>query len=759
MIRTSFRLLLAMTLFVAHAAGGRATAPLDQQPQDQRKQDQSKQERKDASRKEPNDQEEVLRVRTNLVELSAVVTDKRGQAVENLSKEDFELLENERPQPISFFTVERVGGAASPPATTSASAAVINTPGASGETSRANSAPSSPAAVGRTVVLFVDALHLTPSGLMNVKKALTRFVETQMTENDLVAVVSTGASGALLGQLTRDRNLLRAAIARLSPQSVQTPSFFTPYLAAQILREDNMDGEATTLAARIIRAEEGLRVVVMDPERKDPDYLQKVYARQKAPVILAEEAQRRRASMASLRAVAEHLANLPGQRLVAYFSEGFSMVGARGEPETGEIESVTSRAARSGVVIYSIDARGLAANPVFDVSAGDFDAGAGQTSQMSAYLSAAVTESQNGMNALARDTGGEPFFNTNDLNRALGRALEENRVYYRIAYHSPEGDDTKFRRVSLSVKNHPDYKVRTQRGYRVEPEAAEALKTPAQKLIAAMLSPLTATAIPVDASAGFYVGAGDEAQVTFRAHIDASRLDWGAQSGDTARVDLEVLTAIYDLAGKPVASFPEKIQSTLRAGDVELAKRNGIDSVKRLSLKPGLYQIRVGVREPSTERVGTSSVVVEVPDLSLDRLTLSSVFLRADLNQADATDAKGASRPAPREEFRQGLRVFRRGEPLIYQFRVYHGEGAHEGGGDGANLSMQLELRQGERTIYQSPWQQLAPLIVRRDAKGTEVGGQLRATLPPGSYELGVRVRDERRKKTVGGAVEFAVEP
>jgi VWFA-related protein len=567
--------------------------------------------------------------------------------------------------------------------------------------------------------------------------------------------VSTGASGALLGQLTRDRQLLRAAISRLSPQSVRTPSFFTPYLAAQILREDNLDGEATTLAARIVRAEEGLRVVVMDPERNDPDYLQKVYAKQKAVSILAEEAQRRRASMSALRAVADRLASLPGQRLVAYFSEGFSMVGAKGEPETGEIESVTSRAARSGVVIYAIDARGLAANPVFDVSAGDFDAGAAQTSQMSAYLSAAVTESQNGMNALARDTGGEPFFNTNDLNRALARALEENRTYYRIAYHSPEGDDAKFRRVTLRVKNHPDYKVRTQRGYRVEAETVEAAKTPAQKLIAAMLSPLPSTAIPVDASAGFYVGERDEAQVTFRAHIDASRLDWTPQAGDTARVDLEVVTAIYDLAGKPVASFPEKIQSTLRAPDVELARRNGIDSVKRLSLKPGLYQIRVGVREPAMERVGTSSVVVEVPDLSRDRLALSSIFLRADLSQAEAADAKSAS--APRELFRQGLRVFRRGEPLIYQFRVYHGEAA-QGGGDSANLSLRLELRQGERAIYESPWQTLAPLVVRRDAKGTEVGGQLRAALPPGVYELGVSVRDERRKQTVRGTVEFAVE-
>lgn len=741
LLHTLAAVALVASQLVASAPHARAQSvgTPEQRQQDRERRDQSP------------DKEEVLRVRTNLVELSAVVTDGRGRAVENLSKEDFELLENNRPQQINFFTVERVGGAQQQTMTASTPGAVAP----SVEGARNVATPAARASVGRTVVLFVDALHLSPSGLMGVKKSLLRFVDTQMTEGDLVAVVSTGASGGLLGQLTRDRQLLRVAIGRLAAQSVQTPSFFTPYLAAQVLRENNLDGEATALAARVVRAEDGLRATVIDPESNDPDYLQKRYARQKAQMILAEATQRRRASMSALRAVADHVAALPGQRLIAYFSEGFSMAGTHGETETGDIESVTGRAARSGVVIYSIDARGLSANPIFDVSAGDFEAGAAQTSQMSAYLASSVTESQNGMNALARDTGGEPFFNTNDLNKALSRALDENRVYYRIAYHSPEGDEGKFRRVTLRVKNHPDYKVRAQRGYRVEAEdAREAAETPRQKLIRAMVSPLPSSALPVEASAGFYTGGTDDAQVSFRAHVDGSRLDYREQPDKTARVELEVVTVVYDLGGKVISSFPEPVKLTLTPRGVELVKTYGIDSVKRLSLKPGLYQVRFGVREPSTERVGTSSVVVEVPDLSGGKLALSSVFLRADVGQPDAGDAKGAGATSARGEFRQGVQVFRRGEPLVYQFRVYNAEGA-----GGADLSMRLELRQGERVIYAGAWEPAAPLVVKRDSKGAEVGGQLKAALPPGTYELRVGVRDERRKKTVGGAVGFSVEP
>jgi hypothetical protein len=95
------------------------------------------------------------------------------------------------------------------------------------------------------------------------------------------------------------------------------------------------------------------------------------------------------------------------------------------------------------------------------------------------------------------------------------------------------------------------------------------------------------------------------------------------------------------------------------------------------------------------------------------------------------------------------------GEALVYQLRIYN---AGDPARPDQSLSLQLELRQGERVVYQSAWQPLAPLVVRRDAKGVEVGGQLKAALPAGVYELAVHVRDERRGKTVSAAAPFAVE-
>src|SRR5690349_1553562 len=59
--------------------------------------------------KKKADQEWVVELKTVLVELHAVVTDKQGRLVQGLKKEDFELREKGRVQDISSFNEERVG--------------------------------------------------------------------------------------------------------------------------------------------------------------------------------------------------------------------------------------------------------------------------------------------------------------------------------------------------------------------------------------------------------------------------------------------------------------------------------------------------------------------------------------------------------------------------------------------------------------------------------------------------------------------------
>jgi VWFA-related protein len=681
------------------------------------------------TQKKADEKDQPVRLKTDLFELRAVVTDARGKLVDDLRKEDFELLENNRPQSVSFFSIKHVlDQRTSPPPST--------------KDAGANSR-------GRTIVLFVDTLHLTASDALQTRQALRYFVDHQMSDQDMVALVSSAGSLGLLGQFTRDRQLLRFAIDRLPPGISGRGTFFTPYLCSQIVLEVE---EALTVGAQIVKAEEG---VTASPPGMEPDFLAKRIARQRAVEILIETENKRRLTLLTLREVAERMAGMPGQRLIAYYTGGFTMRGPKGEIDTGDIQSVTSRAVRSGVVIHSIDVRGLYVNPIFDVAAGDIIANGNNLSLLTSYLSHSSREAEDGMNALAKDTGGEAFFNTNDLKGALQKALDEDKTYYALAYYPSDTADKSFRRITLRVKNHPEYRIRTQRGYSpVEATKAELPRTPQERLIQAIMSPLPVTEIGISASADFFASGADKAQVSYEAHIEGQNLSFSEQSG-RFQFELELVTTIYDLSGKRVDSFAETVKANLLPQRLELLRRNGLNYSKRLALKPGLYQFRVGVREISIDRIGATSAWVEVPDLNKGKLNLSNIFLRKDLNEeGQAVDVKNGELPGTRTA--QGIRSYQQGEFLIYQLMIYNHPSPTQ---SESELVMQLSLTRGDQAIYQSQWQQLAPLIVKRDKIGIDIGGQFKLSLQPGLYELAIAIEDSKSKRPVQRTVAFNVEP
>ncbi len=689
------------------------------------------------AQKKTGDKDQV-RLKTDLFEVRAVVTDAKGRLVDSLRKEDFELLENNRPQTISFFSIEHVvSDATSQPPSIKDNASNMST-------SRAGAAP------GRTILLFVDTLHLTFPDVIQTKQALRHFVDHQMTDRDVVALVSSGGSLGLLSQFTADRQMLRFAIDRLPSGSSGRGTFFTPYLSAQIVRGDE---DALTVAAQIVKSEEGVRA---SPPGMEPDFAAKIVARQRAVEILSETENKRRLTLLTLREVAERMAGMPGQRLIVYYTDGFSLRGTKGETETSDVESVTSRAVRSGVVIYSMDVRGLYVNPIFDAGAGEIFSAGNNLSLVTGYLSDSTREAEDGMNALAKDTGGEAFFNTNDLKGALRKALDDNGAYYTLAYYPSDEEDKSFRRITLRVRNHPDYKVRTQKGYSpIETKKAEAARTPQERLSQAIMSPLGVTELVISASAAFFASEADNAQVSYELHIDGHNLDYREQSGHV-HFELEVVTMIYDLSGKRVEAFAETVNANLLPQRLELARRNGLNYSKRVALKPGLYQFRVGVRELSTERIGATTAWVEVPDLSKGKLKLSSIFLRHDLNEKEqkALDVKNGELPRTRTS--QGIRSYKPGEFLVYELMIYDAPAQAQ---SDSEMVMQLSLSRGEQTVYQGQWQPLAPLVVKKDGFGVQIGGQFKLSLQPGVYALVIAVKDSRSKRPVQETVAFAVEP
>ena len=109
----------------------------------------------------------------------------------------------------------------------------------------------------------------------------------------------------------------------------------------------------------------------------------------------------------------------------------------------------------------------------------------------------------------------------------LKKMLNANSVYYAIGYYPQiTRTTTKYRNIKVRVKDHAEYKIRTQKGYQpLAPEKdADVAATPQKKLFQAMIAPLPVTAINVTSSANFLALTEDDAQVTLQVHIAGDSL-------------------------------------------------------------------------------------------------------------------------------------------------------------------------------------------------------------------------------------------
>ena len=183
---------------------------------------------------------------------------------------------------------------------------------------------------------------------------------------------------------------------------------------------------------------------------------------------------------------------------------------------------------------------------------------------------------------------------------------------------------------------------------------------------------------------------------------------------------------------------------------MDAAKRAGLHYAKRLALKPGLYNVRVGWREKATDRIGTAASWVEVPNLSRHKLTLSDVLLTRD----SGNDGKPSLMSIGSMSFNShGIKYYKAGSPVLYYLMVYNAPPNGE-----AELMMHSEISTAGELIHKSESQPVAARVIGKDKKGLEVGGQLTLSLPPGLYELRILITNPKSKQTAERVVAFGIE-
>ena len=689
----------------------------------------------------PSSQEEVVRVYTELVQTDVMVFDKQGRFVNGLTSNDFQLKVDGKPRPIQAFDLVKAGsneevqlaaargGPAAPP--TSATRPI-------------------PLDRGRTVFFYLDDFHLDPAGFAAARKVLTQFVENELGQNDQVAITAATGQVGFLQQLTNNRTVLSQAIARLQPRQYSVRDGDRPPM-----------GEYESLLIDL-NDFDVLDVFVTETMKFNPGMSRQVAegtVRARAQGLISQGAAFTTYTFAGLEKLVRSLSAVPGRKVLFFLSNGFFIQNRRGD-SLQRLKQITAAAARSGVVIYSLDVRGLVGDLDHDLSAERiFDT----SGRMQRAVRGELAASQDGLNALARDTGGRPFFNTNDFRQAVSAAVKETSVYYLLAW-KPDLEQAakggRFRNIEVTVVGRPELTVRVRRGFfdldptppvRTEPEVVTASKQIPAKLRETLIAPFPQSNLPITLNAFFHDTVTKGSMVTASVLIPGEFMTFGAEDGKVqATVDLTGV--YYNVSGNPVVSFLERIVTTAPNAEAVKTYRRDISYTYPASLKPGLYQVRVAARDEKSGRIGSAFTWIEVPDLTKKELVMSSLIL-AERTQAMMTNVSNPGEIMP--ILQNGGQRFRRQSNLRFVLFTYNTQPSPTNGKP--DVAVQVQVLRDNQPVITTALRKIntdGVVDLSRLPYAAEVSLN---NLTPGQYVLHVTVIDRVSKQSSTQQTHFEV--
>jgi VWFA-related protein len=675
--------------------------------------------------------DEVLRTNTDLVQTDVMVFDKKGSFVGGLKSGQFELSVDGKAQPVTFFEEVRAGS--------SKELRLLSREKPSDENSPINEDH------GRTIIFFIDDLHLSLDSLGRTRKALSQFIDNEMTENDRVAIASTSGDIGFLQQFTYDKSVLHAAADRLTHHAYKVGDLtdsrtpMTEYMALVIERNED-PGVLDFYIERCLQEAYPLRY------RRETCELQ---VKSRARVMLLQAASVIMNTYTSLESLMQSAKLLPGRKLVFFCSDGFLLdTGPRNASPRDKLREITDAALRSGVVVYTIDARGLFSGQLDATNNIPFDK-QNRLESTSLHEGPAM---QDALNALAGDTGGRALRNQNYFDPWINKILDETSEYYLLAWRPPNRDDAlnSFKHIAVRVIDHPEYEVRLPRGFltngpKTQPKPIAEVQGPAQShhdLQQALTSLSPRHEILTSLSAVYLDTPANGAVLTTSVQVANETLSYQAKGGKELAA-VEVVGVVVNDRGKPVGSF----QTQLNINAVGEGANPNSSSIynSRLPLAPGLYQVRVAARDINSGRVGSAQQWIEVPNLALGHLSLSSVLL-------------GLQNVGPaREQVQFSVdHRFGRGAHLGFMAFVYNATRG-QGGRSTPNLSLQARLLRMGQPVVSTPWQKVSD--ASPDQARIICSGEIPlSSVPSGRYTLELTVIDEFNKTTVSQRTKIMVE-
>jgi VWFA-related protein len=531
--------------------------------------------------------------RVNLVPVTVVVRDRDGHAVGNLTKPDFRLLDNGKPQVIARFSVEKPGT----PVVLQKEAGDLEPQPESKPPEAGAAAPT--VLADHFVAYLFDDLHAQFEDLARARDAAARVIATSMQPADRAAIYTT--SGQVVLEFTSDKAKLQDTLARLRPAPV----------ASGIGHGMDCPDISYYMADRIVNLNDpqAIQVALINYQACSNN----PYANANEVTMFAERAlhegeHQTRLAASVLVQVVRRIAAMPGQRSIVLASPGF-LVPFADQPE---ITDVINRAIRANVIISTLDVRGLWTPPGFDASRPTPAGSTRVIAMMSQYLDQEAQAGEFVMEDLAHSTGGDWFHANNDLSDGFRRLAAAPEFIYVLAF-TPENlkSDGKYHKLQIALREPKGLTVQARKGYYAPRREADAADQAKQDIEDAVFSREVIKNIPLALHTQFFRSGDADANLSVVAQLDIKGLPYRKEEGRN-RDTLTIVSALFDLNGNYITG--EQKTLTLRLKDETLEKRldSGIKVKTSFNVKAGGYVLRVVVRDSEGQMMAAENAAVEI---------------------------------------------------------------------------------------------------------------------------------------------------
>jgi VWFA-related protein len=526
-----------------------------------------------------------IRVETELVLVNVVARDKQGKPVQDLKTEDFTVLEDGKAQHILSFDSENLDTLPINSAASGGPSQQTITEQPAGPAKPLITAKDVDQALSnkRVIVLFFDLTSMQPDETLRAVEAAKKYVQTKMTAADLIAIVSLASSLRLDQDFTADRARLLRVLNRYTHSEGQ-----------------GMDNGSTGDTDMV--EETGNAYTPDESEYNQFNTDRKLQA---------------------LQSVCQVLAKFNQKKSLIYFSSGMTQTGIENE---AALRAAVNTAVKANVAIYTMDSRGLEAQPPGGAAASASLRGNAM------YSGAAVRNqldqnfaSQETLVTLAGDTGGKAFLDTNDLGQVFDRVQKDTSVYYVLGYKSNNPlRDGKYRRIKVKV-NRPGINLEFRRGY-YAPKDFKHFNTEdkERQLEEELAAELSSTDVAVYMAAAYFRMDENRFYVPVSLVVPGSQIPF-TKGGDKDKATLDVIGQVLDELKRPVSSVRETVKLSLDAS--QQVQRKNVQYTTGFVLTPGKYHFKFVVRENEGGKIGSFETDFIVPEIKKAPLRMSSVVL------------------------------------------------------------------------------------------------------------------------------------